>query len=188
MGAGLLAGCGKVESSGQAVADPSRQAEEKAPIFASADDQPVVATLIAEHESIQPGGTTRVGVHFELEKGWHIYAEEPGDAGLPTEVKWSAPWGSFGPIQWPTPTAFLDPGEIRTFGYEGTVVLASTYSLIPGRWLESPPDPIPITAKLTWLACKEICIPGSANLELPLPWSHDPPALSAHAQLFEQTS
>jgi thiol:disulfide interchange protein DsbD len=145
----------------------------------------VQAELIAEHASIQPGGSTRIGVHFDIEEGWHIYADPPGDAGLPTKVVWSAPFGSIGSLQWPTPHEFLDPGDIRTSGYERLLVLTSRYT-IPAAWRESPPNPIPITAKVRWLACRNICIPGSAQLDLSLPISDQPPAFSTHAQLFEQ--
>jgi thiol:disulfide interchange protein DsbD len=149
--------------------------------------EPVRAELITEHASIQPGGATRVGVHFEIEEGWHIYADPPGDAGLPTKVAWSAPFGSFGPLQWPPPHEFLDPGNIRTSGYAGVLVLISRYA-IPAVWTKSPPNPIPLSAKVSWLACRDICIPGSARLELSLPISDQPPAFSTHAQMFEQTN
>ena len=150
------------------------------------EPQAVMAELIAEHASIQPGGTTRVGVHFEVEEGWHIYAEKPGDAGLPTKIKWSAPFGTFGPLQWPQSQEFVDPGDIRTFGYTGALVLASSYT-IPSVWKESPPNPLPISADVSWLVCHDVCIPGKAHLELALPISNDPPAHSAHAEFFEQT-
>src|SRR3989338_7433391 len=94
--------------------------------FAEPEEQPVKATLIAEHASIRPGGATRIGVLFDIEEGWHIYAEDPGDAGLPTKVEFSGPpVVQFGPVQYPPPTAFNDPGDIETFGYSRAVVLAS---------------------------------------------------------------
>ncbi len=146
----------------------------------------VSAELIAEHASVQPGGSTRIGVHFELEEGWHIYAEDPGDAGLPTTIVWEGPpWVSFGPLHWPPPQQFQDPGDIRTHGYSGAVVLYSTlqYQLagIGGQY----PVPLTVHATVKWLACKELCIPGSAELDLSLPVSAAPPALSTHAELFD---
>ena len=152
--------------------------------FAVPGEQPVKAELIAEHASVRPGGSTRIGVHFELEEGWHIYYKDPGDAGLPTQIAWSAPFGSFGPLEWPTPQEFLDPGDVRTSGYEGLLVLTSRYT-IPALWDKSPPNPTPITAIVKWLACREICIPGAADLELMLPISETTPVFSTHAQLFE---
>ena len=145
----------------------------------------VSAELIAEHASVQPGGSTRIGVHFDLDEGWHIYAKESGDAGLPTKIEWSVPSGvTVGPLEWPAHQEFVDPGDIRTFGYAGTVVLASRLTLKPSN---NPPTTIPIHATVKWLACKELCVPGSAELDLSLPVSAEPPALSTHAELFEHT-
>ena len=147
--------------------------------------QPVKAELIAEHASVRPGGQTRVGVSFELEEGWHIYAKEPGDAGLPTKITWSGPKSvRFGPLQWPVPQQFDEPGSIRTFGYSGAVVLASRLSVSSQA---KAGEPIQVAAKVEWLACKEICVPGSATLELTLPVSKAGPTLSTHAEFFDHT-
>lgn len=152
--------------------------------FAPAAEQPVTAELIAEHASVQPGGRTRVGVHFDLEAGWHIYAKEPGDAGLPTSIEWSAPsYATFGPLEWPKAEELLDPGDIRTFGYSGAVTLASTLRLSPSTLLATE---VPIRAKVKWLACRDICIPGVAELELTLPVTETAPTPSTHAELFAQ--
>lgn len=146
----------------------------------------VSAELIAEHASVQPDGSTRIGVYFELEEGWHIYAETSGDAGLPTKIEWSVPSGVMvGPLEWPPHQEFVDPGDIHTFGYAGAVVLASRLSLKPSK---TPPETIPVHARVKWLACKELCVPGSAELDLSLPVSDQPPALSTHAELFDHTS
>ena len=152
--------------------------------FTAAQDHPVKAELIAEHTSIQPLGTTRVGVHFEIEPGWHIYAEDPGDAGLPTKIGW---WGSapvlFEPIQWPLAEDFTDAGDIHTHGYSGNLVLASSIKVGPGA---SVGDTLDVNAHVEWLACREICLPGKADLALTLPVTQEPSVLSAHAELFDQ--
>lgn len=148
--------------------------------------QPVKAELIAEHASVQPGGKTRVGVSFELDEGWHIYAREPGNAGLPTKIAWSGPRGvTFGPLVWPAPRQFIDPGDIKTFGYSGAAVLSSHLTLSPSA---KAGQAVKVAAKVEWLACKEVCVPGSTELELTLPVSASTPALSTHASLFEHTS
>lgn len=154
--------------------------------------QPVTAELITEHASIQPEGKTRVGIYFEIEDGWHIYAKEPGDAGLPTQVIWSPnTYVEFGPLHWPPPQRFADPGDIMTYGYTGATVLWSTITsevplLVGANWdPDFPPKEVVIDATVQWLACKDICIPGSAKLTLTLPVKSSPPVFSTHAQLFE---
>jgi thiol:disulfide interchange protein DsbD len=149
--------------------------------FATPEEHPVKAELIAEHTAVQPGGRTRIGVLFTIREGWHIYAKEPGDAGLPTRIAWSGPEGvSFGPLVWPPPQASLDPGDIRTFGYAGTVVLSSALAVLKPLAAEAR-----IHADVEWLACKDVCIPGAATLELVLPLRPNPSIPSPHAHLFE---
>ena len=145
--------------------------------------QPVKAEFITEHASIRPGGQTRVAIRFELEPKWHIYAQDPGDAGLPTKIAWSGPDGTqFGPLIWPRPQTFTDPGDIKTNGYTGTLVLSSTLTLQPGRtWTGA----VPLKANVSWLACKELCIPGSAMLKKTLLLSPEPPTPSADAKFFK---
>lgn len=174
---GAVLGCGAHDGHAE-------QATRRSPkTFHARQEQPAAVELVAEHASVKPGGKTRIGVRFTLQEGWHIYAKDPGDAGLPTTIHWMAVEGaSFGPLQWPAARAFDDPGNIRTYGYTGSVVLASPLTVNA----QAPPDqPLPIRAQVEWLACKELCVPGSAELELALPVRAAPPVLSAHAPLFQ---
>lgn len=179
---GLIAliGC-MILAAGPSMAGGQKPARESTKGFAVRGDHPVTAQLLAEHTSLPSRGQTRVGVYFQLEEGWHIYAADPGDAGLPTKVTWeSLPGVLFGPLVWPPAKELLDPGDIRTFGYIASVMLTSTLSYVARK---SVPE-LPITAHVNWLACREICIPGSAELHLSLPMSSAPPARSPNAELF----
>jgi len=58
--------------------------------------------LVSETSSIEPGHDFTVGLHFELERGWHIYWKNPGDSGEPPNVTWQLPAGiGAGEIEWP---------------------------------------------------------------------------------------
>src|SRR5690606_30821213 len=82
--------------------------------------------LIVDRESIAPGEEFRVGVLFDLDPEWHVYGEDPGEAGLPTSIIWKAAGGEFSPTQWPATQTFVDPsGRITTTGYAERVVLES---------------------------------------------------------------
>ena len=151
--------------------------------FSAPEEQPVRVELIAEHASVQPGGTTRVGVRFNIDEGWHIYAKQPGEAGLPTKIAWKGPPGaSFGPFDWPTPQPLKDPGHLRIFGYTGVVIFASRLRVARAV---AAGTTLPIRAKVEWLACKELCLPGSVDLSLALPVSANPPVASTHADFFD---
>ena len=148
------------------------------------EPHPVTAELITEYASVRPGSATRIGIAFEVEEGWHIYAQNPGDAGLPTKVAWSGPKStSFGPLHYPPHHQFVEPGDIRTNGYSGAVVLFS--ELRAGKDAKGA---LRLQAKVSWLACKEICLPGKADLTLSLPVSPAQPVFSTHAQFFEHAS
>src|SRR5271155_5275297 len=79
--------------------------------------------LVAENQSIEAGHDFYLGLHFQLEKGWHIYWVNPGDSGEPPRVKWQLPAGvSVGEMEWPTPRR-LGTSSIVDFGYEDDVML-----------------------------------------------------------------
>ena len=140
----------------------------------------VSAKLLASKTAVVPGRPFEIGVLFEMAPGWHIYGEHSGDAGLPTKIVWSLPKGfQNGPIQWPTPDLMVDPGGIRTWGYSGKVLLITTVvppADLPAGWTAA------LRARASWLACKDMCVPGSAELELSLPGAAT--AADAHEKLF----
>src|ERR1700753_3580502 len=71
---------------------------------------------------IQPGADTTVGLHFTLDKGWHVYWLNAGDSGEPPSIKWNLPPGfTTGPMQFPAPRR-LPLGPLMDFGYEDQVL------------------------------------------------------------------
>src|SRR6516225_7211900 len=125
----------------------------------------VKAELLAETASIAPGATLWVDLHLEIRPGWHIYWRNPGDSGLPTAIDWKLPQGfSAGHILWPVPEHFVQNG-IGNYGYAGTADLLVPIT-VPG---ELAARQARLEAEASWLACAEICIPGSAELVVSLP-------------------
>jgi thiol:disulfide interchange protein DsbD len=109
----------------------------------------------------RPGDTVLVGVQLKMESGWHTYWKNPGAAGQATEIKWQLPDGvTASDIQWPLPQK-LPPADITTYGYEDEVVLLVPLTL--GKNL--PAGPLNFAAKVSWLECKESCIPASADIQ-----------------------
>jgi thiol:disulfide interchange protein DsbD len=128
--------------------------------------------LLAEDQSIAPGRTVYVGLHFQLEKGWHTYWVNPGDSGEPLRAAWHLPSGmAAGETQWPAPKRFGSP-TIADFGYDGETTL-----LVPIHAPASlkPVQTAQIGADLGVLICREICIPGKAHVSLSLPIKLEPP-------------
>ncbi len=132
---------------------------------ASAEDSHVRARLVADAGEIRPGGTFHLGVLLEPEPGWHVYWRNPGEAGLSTEIAYELPRGfKVSELLWPAPISFEQPGGIVGYGYEDPVVLAAEVTA-PDR----APSSVSVTLTASWLACKDVCILGSAKLEAALP-------------------
>ncbi len=114
--------------------------------------------------AIAPGGTLQVGLVLTLEEKWHVYWKNAGDSGEPPHITWTLPKGiSAGPMQFPIPSR-LPLGPLMDFGYEDEVAfpveISAAKSVAPG--------PIHLDAKVDWLVCREVCIPGKAHLGLDL--------------------
>jgi DsbC/DsbD-like thiol-disulfide interchange protein len=132
--------------------------------------------LIAEKQAIAPGHTVDLGLKFDLEKGWHIYWMNPGDSGEPPRVKWDLPAGiTAGAIEWPTPHRLGTP-SIVDFGYEDEVMLIAPLHADASM---AGHEPVQVGAAVKVLVCREMCIPGKAQLSLTLPVKPDAPAADA---------
>lgn len=126
----------------------------------------VTLELISDREQVVPGDSFTLAVHAKLESHWHLYWKNPGASGLPLELDWALPAGlSAGEIQWSTPQRIPLAG-LMSYAYEEEVTYLIPFqaddSLQPGQTLQ-------ISAEAFWLICKEICLPGDANLKIELP-------------------
>ncbi|MGH6889068.1 MAG: protein-disulfide reductase DsbD family protein [Rhizomicrobium sp.] len=144
-----------------------------APVWAQIDHAPKVqARLVPEAHAIAPGGTLAIALEQTIRPGWHTYWRNPGDAGQATELHWTLPPGwNAGPIGWPYPKE-LPVGPLMDYGYEGQPWLL--VNLTAPRDARSGTQLV-LHAAASWLVCKEICIPESANLSLPLSVASSPP-------------
>jgi DsbC/DsbD-like thiol-disulfide interchange protein len=132
--------------------------------------------LVAENQWIAAGHDFNLGLHFQLEKGWHIYWVNPGDSGEPPRVKWRLPAGfAAGAIEWPTPRRLGTP-SIVDFGYEDEVTLIVPMHAEAGL---SSKEPEQLAAEVRVLVCREVCIPGKAQLSLTLSIKSQTPAPDA---------
>lgn len=138
---------------------------------ARAQTEPVVQAhteveIITQYSSLTRGQEFWVGVRFTPEPGWHTYWRNPGDSGLPPSVDWQFPAGfTVEETVWQQPHRIL-AGPLVTFGYEGeTFLLYRIRSPVD----VFPAEEIPLSAKVKWLTCKEICIPGTATFSWKLP-------------------
>jgi len=122
--------------------------------------------LVAAADAVVPGRPLDVGLVIRHDPHWHTYWRVPGDSGLPTTIGWQLPAGfTAGPIEWPVPKR-LPIGPLMNFGYEGELLLPVRIA-VPADL--SPGQTVRLKARADWLICKEVCIPGGADLQLTLP-------------------
>ena len=153
---------------------PAASAQSKADV--------VKAELLADVAAVKAGEAFTAGVRLTIEPGWHVYWLNPGDSGAPTNVKLKAPPGfKVGPLQYPVPVRFNQPGDVPGYGYEDEVLLA--VRVTPPADLKGAAD-VTLTADVTWLCCKDACIPGKAKLSLKLPASDA--AKPANREVFDE--
>ena len=133
-----------------------------APALASA--RGIEPELVAEGPAL-PGGEVELAIHMRTNPGWHGYWQNPGDAGLPMDVKWQLPKGfAAGPLRYPVPTRLTVAGLMNYVYQRDYAVLVR---------LKVPADAkgkLPIGAEAHWLACTDkICVPEQGQLSLDLP-------------------
>jgi len=157
---------------------------EATPIFGSGSAH-VKATLLQEKETIQPGRPFWVALKLDLDRDWHVYWKNPGDAGVPLKVEWILPYGfEAGPLQWPFPEKFT-VADMVGYGYENEVVLLC--QITPPAQI-SPQAMLELQAQVKWLVCSSMtCQPGSAAVNLPITVSSGEPSVNKNiAGVFEK--
>ncbi len=129
--------------------------------------------LVAENQWIAPGHEFYLSLHFQLEEGWHIYWVNPGDSGEPPHVTWQLPAGlTPGAIEWPTPRR-LEASGIVNFGYGDRVMLV----VLMHASASLAEQPTRFGVEVNVVVCREMCIPGKAQLSLTLPVKAQLPVL-----------
>jgi DsbC/DsbD-like thiol-disulfide interchange protein len=138
--------------------------------------------LISENSAITPGHDFTVGLEFKMERGWHIYWENPGDSGEPPHVTWQLPKGlTAGEIKWPAPRK-MGASTIVNYVYDGDVLLMAPIR-VGADYSASPSDKIDAAVK--FLICSDqMCMPGKAQLSLDAPAKAQSVPDSATAAIF----
>ena len=130
-------------------------------------------TATAEHLSVRlavppaqiyPGQQFKAGLYFKLEPGWHLYWLNAGDSGQPPSMKWQLPAGiSAGALEFPAPRR-LPLGPLMDYGYENEVLFPAPVQ-VAADFRPATPS-VTLAAAVKWLVCREVCIPGSAQLSV----------------------
>ncbi len=138
------------------------------------------ARLVAERTGVPvTGGTIALGLSQVMQPGWHTYWRNPGESGEPTTLSWTLPQGfTASDINWPHPER-IPFGELANYGYSNRVLLPVDITVPAGL---APGSAVTLRVEATWLACKDICVPESATLQLTLPVIEGEPEINKQWQ------
>src|SRR6202035_3339602 len=109
----------------------------------------------------------RLGLHFRLRPGWHVYWKNSGDAGYPPTASFSGRGLAGAEILWPAPRRFELPGGLVAFGYEREVVYPVRARLRAAAIASH--EPLQWTADVDYLVCQVDCIPYRSALGVTQP-------------------
>jgi thiol:disulfide interchange protein DsbD len=142
-------------------------------LFLAAFSQLAAEPVQAKHAQVEllslqadavPGKQLLVGVHFVLEKGWHIYWVNPGDSGQPPSFQWQLPPGfTAGPIEWPRPERMQSSSQLADYGYHDEVLLMVPVKASPAIDIDGQAV-LKFSVDAKWLICREVCLPDHAQL------------------------
>lgn len=133
------------------------------PVITSATDLPAPVTATVRVVAAAPD-RVELQWRFDLADGWHLYGPHRNDTGQPPTVDLDLPdgWTASSLDGWRAPVRHVVADLILDHIYEDSLVLRQT--------LRRPPDATAatVTAKLRWLVCREMCVPGDTVLTVDL--------------------
>ncbi|MGH9599913.1 MAG: protein-disulfide reductase DsbD family protein [Terracidiphilus sp.] len=145
-----------------AAAQLSAPASEPQDTKAGFDSSHLRVELLVPGKHLYSGASNPAGLYFKMEPGWHIYWENPGDSGEPPAMHWTLPTGiTATPLQFPAPVR-LPLGPLMDYGYENEVLFPFHFRVADN----AKPGHAVLNAKVNWLVCSSVCIPGKAELEV----------------------
>ena len=104
-----------------------------------------------------------LALEYELEEEWKTYWKSPGGGGFPQKIIWNNSSNVKDiKILWPEPIEFEILG-LKSIGYKDKVI----FPLIVD--LEDNQKQTNLNLNINYLVCKDVCIPGNADIFLNLP-------------------
>lgn len=136
--------------------------------------------MVPQFETIKEGQSFWVGFNFIPDDEWHIYWRNPGDSGLAPQIQWQLP-NEFqsGEIIWPAPERIV-AGPLTSIGYHDETFLLVEIKFPPGF----DQNELNLSARVSWLACKEECIPGVAHFTARIPVTQEESILNQRYREF----
>ena len=108
------------------------------------------------YEKIEDGSRFAI-IFFTVTEGWHIYGPYSQNNGRPTSILFENGSGTIAEMFWPQTKTFDEGDSGPSEGYDGLFQVRI-------KLQESEVSENKLKAKVSWVACKGICVPGEAEL------------------------
>ncbi len=146
----------------------------------------VTCEAAASVQHVAPGVPFDVICTLQIPEGWHVYWEDPGASGMPTQIEMEAtPDFTQAPTRYQRPNLLHPPeGTINTLEGEVTLVVPVT----PSPELQ-PGSKQTLHLDVTWFVCKDLCFLGRKRVVLPIVVADaagPPTAAAAKSRLLPQ--
>jgi len=104
-----------------------------------------------------------IGLEYKMQPGWKTYWKSPGDGGFAQSISWENSVNVKNVnILWPTPIEFEILG-LTSLGYQNNVIFPLEVEI------EDELQNTSLNLHVSFLICKDICIPGDARIFLEIP-------------------
>jgi DsbC/DsbD-like thiol-disulfide interchange protein len=134
-----------------------------APAFAADSFSSDWALAAKSQARLIAGGGDLAGFEIALAPGAITYWRDPGDAGLPPTLDFSASDNVASVVpEFPAPKRITEADGGAAFGYDGDVVFPLR---VKPRY---PAKPVTLKLNADFAVCEKVCLPAKAHLELKL--------------------
>lgn len=125
---------------------------------------PATVTLVAAKGGrVRAGETVDLGLAFKVDKEWHIYWKGLNDTGMAPTVELELPAGwKRGEMLWPAPIRYVAPGDIVDHILEGEPLIILPVT-VPK---DAKPGRVTLKGTAVWLACKDICLRATGEVQV----------------------
>ena len=126
----------------------------------------IKAALVAESSEPAPGKAFTIAILMQPEQGWHGYWQNPGDAGLSAQLRWTLPNGAtVSAPRYPVPERLVI-ADLMNHVYNTEHALLATLTIPPHL---AKGTRLPLRMSIDRLACTDkICVPEHDDLALDL--------------------
>jgi thiol:disulfide interchange protein/DsbC/DsbD-like thiol-disulfide interchange protein len=130
-------------------------------------------------QGVIAGQSFWLGLQLQHAPHWHTYWQNPGDSGLPTQLRWTLPPGlTAAETIWPMPQK-IAIGMLTNYGYENSSLLVVPVQV--GKEFKAS-GTLSVQLQANWLVCRQECIPQEGLFSLSFPAQG---ASASQSDLFE---